>query len=873
MRLFLGPPGSGKTTCLLDEVRKRVRAGRADFRYVTPTATMQEHVTNLLAREGLLVRPSTIVTLADVVDALAPGPVASGEDLRLLTRQVLARRMPAGLRESPGLADALAGATDELANAGCGPGQWAALGSLRLWEGAAMRALGEVYEELDETLHESGLLRRPAQLAAAMQRLRKGGLAGVEAVFVDGFFTFSPYEFELLTALGKRVRLEVTLPEWAGAREAVDRLRAAGFQVERLAVVRAQPESVLCPAPNQQREVEEIALRILEAHREGLAWRECGVILRARQGYGPLLESAFERFGIPWRAYYAQPLMQHSAARCVARMVEARLSGWEHELTLEALAEPACRASAAPEFVAFTKAVREGLPKAGLDSLAERAAGEVRAAVDLLAAWPGGDGELRSPADWAESLDGLIDVLRPPRPETVDGGRGAAVQVLLRTAASVARLLPDEPVALATFWREAQPAMAAAGRRDPGRRRDAVHLLDVYEARQWELPVVFVCGLIEGEFPRRPEPDPILTDGLRLRLREQGVPVRLASEREAEERFVFELAQTRATRRVVYSWPQLNEKGDPTLRSFALDLITGQEAAARRVALLGANEAPPLPPPALDDHALRARLAAMFEVHRTTALESFLQCPFQFYLRFTVELEDEPETPAERLNALFTGNVLHDVLKDFHQQGGAMERIFESVWTRALARNRIPGGHAVEFHRSVLRRSLLEYSSRAVREEGWRVFVERPFELQLNGCKVKGRIDRYDLNEAGEARVYDYKYTSDSGLRRRQQRQEEGLALQGGLYLLALAREGYAPVSFQYVGVKNEVSVRGWDGVEKVRPMMEQARAAAEEAALRILEGRIEVNPRDRDACAWCEFEGACRIQSVEAERAVRAAG
>lgn len=872
MRIYLGPPGSGKTTRVLERVRARVREGGGDFRYVTPTATMREHVLNSLAREGLLVRPSTIVTLADLVEGLAPGAVATAEDLRILTRQVLARRMPAGLRESPGLAEALAGATDELANAGCDAAQWAGLGSLGVWEGAAMRALGEVYEALDEELQERGLMRRPAQLAAAARRVKREGLGGVEAVWVDGFFTFSPYELELLVALGRKVEVELTLPEWTGAREAVERLRGAGFQVERLGVVRAQAESLRCAAANEQREAEEVALRILEAREEGVAWRECGVILRGRQPYGPLLETTFERFGIPWRAYYARPLLGHSAARCVLGLLEACAAGWEHGRTLEALAEPACRASATAGFPVFSRAVREGLPKEGLVGLMELAEGELRVELERLASWEGGDGAVRSPEEWAGALFGLIGMLRTPEPGVRDGGRGAAVQEVLRTAGQVARLVEAAPVGLSRFLEELRPAVVAAGLRDPGRRRDAVHLLDVYEARQWELPVVFVCGLVEGVFPRRAAADPILPEEVRRRLRAQGVPVRLGREREAEERFVFEMAQTRATRQVVYSWPEFNEKGDPVLRSFALDLVAGRQEKARRVAVQPEVEVGPLERPALDDHGLRAGLAERFAVHRTTALESFLQCPFQFYLRFTMELREEPETPGERLNALFTGNVLHDVLKDFHQGGGAMEAIFESVWRRALARYRIPGGHQAEFHRSVLRRSLVEYAARMKREEGWRVYVEEPFELQLNGCKVKGRIDRYDVNEQGEAQVYDYKYTSEAGLRRRQQRQEEGLSLQGGLYLLALRRAGLTPVGFHYVGVKNEVSLRGW-GAEDVEPMMEQAREAAEDAALRILEGRIEVAPRDREACAWCEFEGACRIQSLEAERAVRAAG
>lgn len=875
MLIRLGPPGSGKTTRILEQVRARLRAGRADFRCLVPTSTMQEHLTNLLAREGLLVRTSAIVTLAGFVDELAGVAAASSEDVRMLTALVLEERCPPALealRGSPGMAGALAAAIDELANTGCDAAQWAGLGSLRVWEGPALRALGQVYEAVDEALRERKLARRPEQLAAAMRALQSDALQGVDTVFVDGFFTFSPFEMELLVALARKVRLEIALPEWSGAREAVERLRRQGFQLERLTVQRPQAENVLLPTPNRHREAEQIALRILEARRQqGLAWRECGVVMRARHPYGPLLETAFDRFGIPWRAYYAAPLNHASAARCLMGLVDACVAGWEHESTLHALGEPACRAAVAPEFARFAKSVRDGLPAEGLAPLARSAEGPVREVVETLSAWPGSDGAVRTPNEWAETLTGLLPVLRPPEPGDVPG-RGAAVRTLLRTAESAARLLADESVTLERFREMVWPALAGATLRDAGRRRDAVHLLDAYEARQWELPLVFVCGLVEGEFPRHRSPDALLPDSLRLRLRQQGVPVRLGSDLDAEERFVFEIAQSRATRQTVYSWPEFNEQGDPALRSFELDMLPAATVATRGVRVRPVVEAPPLPLPSLDNPVSRATLSQRFEVQRPTSLESFLQCPFQFYLRFTLGLEDEPETPGERLNPLFTGNVLHDVLKDWHQKGGDIATLFDSVWTRALARYRIPPGHAAEYQRCVLRRSLVEYSQRAPQsEEGWKVFVEWPFELQLEGCRVKGRIDRFDVNRENEARVFDYKFTSAASLRRRYQRQADGLSLQGGLYLLALARQGLRPLSFHYIGVKNEVTWKGWDSGEEVLQLMEQSRLQAQAAAFRIIEGQVAVAPADSESCQWCEFQSACRVHSTPAGRTTEA--
>jgi ATP-dependent helicase/DNAse subunit B len=876
MRLLLGPPGSGKTTRLLDDVRLRLREGRADFRFLTPTATMRDHLTNSLARQGLVVRTSAVNTLAGFMQESAPRiHIATPEDLRFLTARALHQLRPPALeslRASPGLANAFSAAMDELASAGCDPGQWAALGSLRVWDGDLLAAFGTVYECVEEMLRAQGLTRRSGLLAEAAHRIASEGVPGIRDVFIDGFFTFSPFELNLLETLARRTRLHVALPEWTGAREAVDRLRHAGLRLERLSPCRPQAASLFCPAPNSAREAEDVALRILEARREGLAWRDFGVILRNREPYVPLLQTTFARFGIPCRSYFATPLLQHSATRCLATLLDACLLGWEHDQTLTALSEPACRASSAPSFPAFMRAVREALPGDGLDNLLRFAGEDLRPVLETLAAWPGADGALRPPADWAAAMAGLIPLLHPPSPGAAGASRGPALRSFLQCARETARLLGPDPLTLGHFHAELAPALQSATLRDPGRRRDAVHLLDSFEARQWELPVVFVCGLNEGVFPRRPAADPILSGNLRLRLRNQSIPIALPFEREHEEIFVFQLAQTRATRISHYSWPELNSKGDPLLRSFALDLIPAPVAPARRVRIRPAAAVPPLPPASLDDHRIHDHLKEKFAVHRTTALESFLQCPFQFYLRSTAALQREPDSPSGRLNPLFTGIVLHEALKNWHQGGGAMEQVFDSVWTRALARQRIPRGHAAEFQRSVLRRSLIEYARGPRQDPGWKVFVEIPFEIPLTECRITGRIDRYDLNESGQARVFDFKFSSGASLRIREKKQEEGLSLQGGLYLLALQRQGHSPVSFHYIGLKNEISERGWSDPEVVQGMIESARVSAETAAFRILQGDIRVAPQNRDACQWCEFADACRVQSVEAAEIAEAA-
>ena len=64
--------------------------------------------------------------------------------------------------------------------------------------------------------------------------------------------------------------------------------------------------------------------------------------------------------------------------------------------------------------------------------------------------------------------------------------------------------------------------------------------MSAHEARQWVLPVVFVCGMVERQFPRFHQQDPFFPDAARCRLNAAGIRVRTAAEFEREERALFD---------------------------------------------------------------------------------------------------------------------------------------------------------------------------------------------------------------------------------------------------------------------------------------------------------------------------------------------
>ena len=89
--------------------------------------------------------------------------------------------------------------------------------------------------------------------------------------------------------------------------------------------------------------------------------------------------------------------------------------------------------------------------------------------------------------------------------------QAAALDLFDGALDEAARALPERPIPLREFWRAAKSVLRLTPLRVDDRRRDVVHVLGAHEARQWQLPVVFVCGLVEKQFPKFHTQDPLLS--------------------------------------------------------------------------------------------------------------------------------------------------------------------------------------------------------------------------------------------------------------------------------------------------------------------------------------------------------------------------
>jgi len=894
MRLITGPPATGKTHAVLAEVRARITRRDFRFRLLAPTYTMAQHTRNVLAREGLVFPAGVVSTIAGFVQPLAgTSRQVSAAALELLAGDTVDRTRPPAFREVAALAgfrSAVARVIDELSAAGCDAVRFTGLlgGSVP----PVLDALGAIYAGLSRSMSGVGLALRGDLLRQAASTARRQGLTAIDEVFLDGFFSFTGPELDLIEALSKHARVTVTLPAWPGAEAARSRLAAMGFREERLTDVRRAAPVTLIAARGQHDEISQIAARILDEARAGRPFRHMGVVVRATGSYAGALRAALERFGIPARFYFRDALADHPFVRAVEALMDALLSGWEHEATLAALRLLGGGSPVSTDFDRFDSAVRRRLPGSGFeDLLALAEAPSVRAAVRPLKALDGWLELTATPQEWASRFRELeervaLPQVAPMSHEAAAIWRGASAARAAYEAAidEAAGLLPrDARLSLQEFWSALRDLLRRTPLRAPDHRRDVVHVMDVFEARQWELPVVFICGLLEGQFPMRQPADPILGETLRRQLRRSGVPLAGSEEWDRQERFLFELATTRASESLVLSYPQFDGKGNATVRSFLLERYLEGRSGVREATPRPVRPEPrgPMPParrPLIYDEELRLSIRRKCARIGPTAVEQFLQCPFLFFTDSLLRLAEPPAPAGERLDERVQGTILHRAMARWLETREPAEALLERFFEEACAAECVPEGYRKESVRLELLRSLQRFLPKALIPAATPTRAESAFALPLDGETVLDcRVDRIDTLPDGRVVVIDYKHSAPDRLRGLIREHEEGRRIQGGAYLLAVEQAGLQPAGFLFAGTRLSPSWAGWHTLsekpegcaavkpERLREIMEQSRQVALAALERIRQGEIAPQPADANLCQRCRRRDACRVESAEA--------
>ncbi len=946
MQVWIGAAARNGTAAALERVREALRTGDGAARLIVPTATMARHLRNRIAREGFLLRRGSIQTLSGFLDEFAgveqvsrpataessppraetgrpPSPAdsarqAQGATLYLIVERAARRanRTEFGaVTRLPGFCASLARTIAEFSSAGCDSARLAR----SLPDAPLAAAFLEVYRETERELAKRGLLLRSARLNCAAARIAREGAGGLRTIWFDGFHALPDPELRLLAALDQRAEVTLTATESEWRLEIAERMARFGIDVKRtgegagVAGKRACSTGVF-RAPSIEREVEEIAHRILEHAAAGRAFREIGIVARAAEAYVPILRTTLARFGIPARFYFDAELERHPAVRFVSGAVAAMLSGWDHERTL-AVVRLSPRFADSSAMDRFDFAVREQIPNAGLGALkallvgpggtpAWNGADRVQHKIERLAEIEEWRAFTLSPKDWAAQMGALRGLFRAARPVEAAGheqalewrSQAAALDAFEQALEEAAEALdPERQIALDEFWSAAKSVLRLKPLRLEDERRNVVHVLSAPEARQWELPVMFLCGMTERQFPQFHRPDPFFPEEARCRLNAAGIRVRTAEELEREERALFEAALSAATETATLSFPEFDARGERNLPSIFLedlfptetpgrsgiagpsagspsDLLGAQPPSGSRaekaevphhaVKRLGPSMAAAICAPALL-RALREKTARV----SPTALETYLKCPYQYFTRHTLRLAQRPVRPEKRLDFLVQGDVVHRTLAAWLERKPDIGLLFENIFERALEDLHIPSGYRVEQARNAMLEDLREFAADA----RWPLDAyvsesEREFAFALDPeTWVRGKIDRLDKAPDGHAYVIDYKYSPAQSTKRKL---TDPNLLQAPLYLMAAeAVFNLRPAGMFYVGLKGGVIYAGWSndpvgdvkGEQVPQDWLERTQATTLRAVAEIRAGRIDASPSDAEACGLCDFHDVCR--------------
>ncbi len=189
---------------------------------------------------------------------------------------------------------------------------------------------------------------------------------------------------------------------------------------------------------------------------------------------------------------------------------------------------------------------------------------------------------------------------------------------------------------------------------------DAVHVLTLHASKGLEFPVVYLPGLVQGQFPPNPNHrEETCPPGFR----EADAP----GEREAEERCLFYVGVTRARDVVVFSYPKTDGK-KPKTPSSLLELLEGalpEEplepllseptyiALAKRAALLAENAAGIDDGPGDEDTVLEPHFLPHSQpkgAYHLSALEQYLECPRQYKYGRHYQLLDPAQSAVYRFH-------------------------------------------------------------------------------------------------------------------------------------------------------------------------------------------------------------------------------
>lgn len=387
-----------------------------------------------------------------------------------------------------------------------------------------------------------------------------------------------------------------------------------------------------------------------------------------------------------------------------------------------------------------------------------------------------------------------------------------------------------------------------------------IRLTHLNAARLRDLDGLLLLGVDAGHLPGKP-PAGLFNDATRAQL---GLPG--AAEREAESRAALADAVARCER-VALIWQNAEAGEEKPLSPWLLRLEVFQRAGwgadwLRPRGPLARDSRLPLPAIRATPEAPSADAAP--ERISVSAWQSLVSCPYQFFARHLLGLNELDDVPEEMDKADY-GSLVHQVLADFHSrrptlagsERGELEADLratgERVFAPAEARGYLAGAWRLRWERHIP--AYLDWASRR-EADGYRFTKAEEKLARLiawspeRGTRLEGRADRLDQGTDGVA-LLDYKTQSKQTLRHKLDESAEDAQLTAYAWITGAAEAGFVTLD------DDKVETLLWKGD------LRAAAAAEGERLVNVFAALAAGAPLPANAaaktCEWCEMRGLCR--------------
>ena len=303
-----------------------------------------------------------------------------------------------------------------------------------------------------------------------------------------------------------------------------------------------------------------------------------------------------------------------------------------------------------------------------------------------------------------------------------------------------------------------------------------VHAVDLqgWLELPWDdAPYLVITGMNDGKVPETIVGDKFLPDSARTRL-----GLKNNSQRFARDAYMLSaiLNSRKNSGKVVLVSGKTSERNDP-LKPSRLFFLCDEEKLVSRARYLFSEVA------AVNKRVsteTTCRYKPFFsdeyknrQSFSVTQLNSYLDCPFRFYLKHILRMEEIDDRKQE-MDARDFGNIVHEVLADVlstkEYQNSTDSQYLERALNKALDEKvtAIYGPHPaspVTVQIESARQRLFAAARRqaGLAEEGWQtVETEKDARTFIGDTEIRARIDRIDRHPDGRVRVLDYK-TSEKG--------------------------------------------------------------------------------------------------------------